>query len=75
MLVKNKKTNIEYELTKELWDKIVDRGLRNLYIVTDPEDKEIPKIKLPKEIIEFKAKNLKIEAETKSDSERKSKKK
>ena len=47
MLIRSKKTNLENEVSKEDWQKILDRGDGSRYIVVKQDTKQAP---APKEI-------------------------
>lgn len=64
MIVQNRKTLREYEITKEEYRKLVARQIHvNFKVIDDSDVKMGGKIPIPKEIIEYKKspKSLKIE--------------
>lgn len=53
MLIRNKKTGLEYEISEQGWQQIKDSGKQVLYKVIDISTKTASKVNVPKEIFEF----------------------
>lgn len=53
MIVRNRKTGIEYTITKTDWAKLTEQKLHRNYLVLDPNDSTLQKIQVPKVIEEY----------------------
>ena len=53
MIIKNKRTGIEYELSKELYDKLVQQRIHRRYTIIDATDIPKQKVQVPKLIEEY----------------------
>ena len=53
MIVRNRKTGIEYTITKTDWAKLTEQKLHRNYLVLDPNDSTLQKIQIPKVIEEY----------------------
>lgn len=62
MIVKNRRTQKEYTITKEDYAKLVDKKIHKSFIVVSDQDSEPKKIIIPKQIEEYQRipKDLKI---------------
>ena len=54
MRIENRRSKVEYVVTKEEWAKMVQQQVSSLYRVIDKEDNIRGRINIPKEISEFK---------------------
>ena len=54
MRIENRRSNVEYVVTKEEWAQMVQQQVSSLYRVIDKEDNIRGRINIPKEISEFK---------------------
>lgn len=57
MIIRNKKTRREYEMSTENWAKLKSMNRSNLYEIVSKDDiqKNVYRINIPKEIKEFQA--------------------
>ncbi len=65
MIVKNKKTQKEYEISENDWKKLVDQQLHRLFQIIKKGDVIKGKVPIPKEIIEFQKDPKRLKIETK----------
>jgi hypothetical protein len=58
MIIKNNKSQIQYEITAEAWQKLKDMHVAKLYTVIDKSEVNLPMMKLniPAKITEFQVK-------------------
>ncbi len=57
MIVRNRKTLREYEITKEDYAKLVERKIHRSFEILDNTDTKLKgKVLIPKEIVEYQAK-------------------
>ena len=54
MRIENRRSKVEYVVTKEEWAQMVQQQVSSLYRVIDKEDNIRGRINIPKEISEFK---------------------
>ena len=54
MRIENRRSKVEYVVTKEEWAQMVKQQVSSLYRVIDKEDNIRGRINIPKEISEFK---------------------
>ena len=54
MRIENRRSKVEYVVTKEEWNQMVQQQVSSLYRVIDKEDNIVGRINIPKEITEFK---------------------
>ena len=54
MRIENRRSKVEYVVTKEEWAQMVHQQVSSLYRVIDKEDNIRGRINIPKEISEFK---------------------
>ena len=65
MIVQNKKTLIEYEITEKDYQKLVESRSHRLFTIISKTDNPKGKVLVPKEILEYqKPKDLKIETKS-----------
>ena len=69
MLIKNKATGREYNLSIENWNKLKEMNRSNLFTIISKEDivKNPSRLNIPKQIHEFQA-SLKIETTKKAET-------
>jgi len=62
MIIQNRKTGKEYEVSKADYQKLIDKNLHRRFKVIDDTDITKTKILVPKEILEYQQKKIEIPA-------------